>query len=85
MKDRKKTTSKKTIKAPTGPFEDQIKALVALQFEVASLPPLSAVEKAKFDHMLAIDQLYYSSKLEGRELTGTMIDKAIHGKKFSPA
>ena len=66
-------------------FESQIERLVALQIKTDKLPPLSDVEKAKFDQALAIDQLYYSSKLEGSALTKKMIDKAIHGKKLSVA
>ena len=66
-------------------IENQIKKLVDLQLAVEKLPPLSNVEKAKFDQALAIDQLYYSSKLEGSELTTKMIDKAIHGKELSMA
>jgi hypothetical protein len=62
-----------------------LERLVDLQLQARELPQLSAVEKAKFDHSLAIDQLYYSSKLEGSALTREMIDKAIHGKKFSAA
>ena len=53
--------------------------LVDLQIEANSLPDLSHVEKTKFDHMLAIDQLYYSSKLEGSNLTRSGLDKAIYG------
>ena len=48
-----------------------------------ALPSLSAVEKAKLDNSLAIDQLYYSSKVEGTNLTDTMIERAIHGRKLS--
>ncbi len=66
-------------------IENQLKKLVELQLEVEKLPPLTPVEKAKFEQSLAIDQLYYSSKLEGSELTTKMIDKAIHGKKLSAA
>jgi hypothetical protein len=66
-------------------IEKQIKRLVGLQLEVEKLPPLSDVEKAKFEQSLAIDQLYYSSKLEGSDLTKKMIDKAIHGKKLPVA
>lgn len=57
-----------------------ISALVRLQLEDNKLPDLSHVEKTKFDHALAIDQLYYSSKLEGSHLTKTDLEKAIHGK-----
>ena len=65
-------------------FKDQIGKLVDLQLETQKLPPLSDVEKAKFDQALAIDQLYYSSKLEGSALTKKMIDRAIHGNKELP-
>ncbi|HUY69818.1 MAG TPA: hypothetical protein VMU70_02295 [Candidatus Tyrphobacter sp.] len=66
-------------------IEKQIGRLVALQLETQKLPPLADVEKAKFDQALAIDQLYYSSRLEGSALTKKMIDKAINAKKFSVA
>lgn len=56
--------------------------LVDLQMEASKLPDLSHVEKTKFDHMLAIDQLYYSSKLEGSHLTIGGLEKAIHGKNI---
>ena len=57
--------------------------LAKIQLKVKELPPLSGVEKAKFDQSLAIEQLYYSSKVEGSELTNTMIQHAIHGRKVS--
>jgi hypothetical protein len=59
--------------------------LADVQLEVKDLPKLSSVEKAKFEHALAIEQLYYSSKIEGSTLTDAMIDKAIHGEEFSPS
>jgi hypothetical protein len=81
-----KLRSTKAMKAPkTLKFESQIERLVALQIQAEKLPPLSDVEKAKFDHALAIDQLYYSSKLEGSALTKKMIDEAIHGEELSVA
>jgi hypothetical protein len=64
---------------------NQLTKLVELQLKTRTLPQLSDVEKAKFDQALAIDQLYYSSKLEGSALTTKMIDKAINGKKVSAA
>ncbi|MGD0778772.1 MAG: hypothetical protein ABSC05_38835 [Candidatus Solibacter sp.] len=70
----------KALKIPT--IENQIETLVTLQLETRSLPSLPDLEKAKFDHSLAIDQLYYSSKLEGSSLTKNMIDKAINAEKF---
>ena len=72
--------ARKTLKNKS-PFEK----LVDLQLETRELPQLSVVEKAKFDQTLAIDQLYYSSQLEGSVLTKEMIDKAIYGKKLSAA
>ncbi len=64
---------------------DPLSKLVDLQIKTSELPQLLPVEKAKLDHALAIEQLYYSSKVEGSNLTKEMIDKAIHGKKFSAA
>lgn len=61
------------------------KTLLDLQIETNELPQLSPVEKAKFEHTLAIDQLYYSSKIEGTTLSKEMIDKAINGKRFPMA
>ena len=62
-----------------------LEKLVNLELETRELPPLSDIEKAKLDQSLAVDQLYYSSRLEGSALTKEMIDKAIHGKSFSVA
>ena len=57
--------------------------LVDLQVEAQKFPKLLPVEKAKFDQSLAIDQLYYSSKLEGSNLTKEGIEEAIHGPIIS--
>lgn len=64
---------------------DPLSKLVDLQITTSELPQLLPLEKAKLDHTLAIEQLYYSSKVEGSNLTKEMIDKAIYGKKFSTA
>ncbi len=64
---------------------DWAQKLLDLQLESEKLPKLSPQEKAKLEQSFAIDQLYYSSKLEGSSLTTEMIDRAIHGKKFSAA
>ena len=70
---------RKTIKK-----ENLFKKLLDLQLESRKLPQLSSVERAKLDQAFAIEQLYYSSKLEGTSLTTEMIDRAIHhGKKLS--
>ena len=65
--------------------ENQLEKLIDLQLQARGLPELSVVEKAKFEQSLAIDQLYYSSKLEGSSLTKKMIDNAIHGKELPVA
>ena len=57
--------------------------IIDIQSAIAKLPPISSVEKAKLDQSIAIDQLYYSSKLEGSNLSEKMIDKAIYGKEES--
>lgn len=56
-------------------------SLVDFQLKIEALPPLSGLQKAKFDQDFAIDQLYYSSKMEGTILTNENINTAIHGKK----
>ena len=60
-------------------FYKEMELLVKLQRETEKMPPLSELEQAKFDHSLAIDQLFYSSKLEGIDLTKEMLDVAIYG------
>jgi hypothetical protein len=59
--------------------------LVEIQERINNLPPLSVVEKAKFEQEIAIEQLYNSSKLEGNHLTEKMIEKAINGPRVSPS
>lgn len=53
--------------------------IIDIQNEIKGLHPLSAVNKASLEQSIAIDQLYYSSKLEGTNLTDKMIKEAIHG------
>ena len=60
-------------------FDKEMELLVKLQRETEKMPPLSELEQAKFEHSLAIDQLFYSSKLEGIDLTKEMLDVAIYG------
>ena len=50
-----------------------------------SIKELSDLEKAKLEQDFAIDQLYYSNKLDGTILTKTNIEEAIHGKKYLQA
>jgi len=60
-------------------FDKEMKMLVKLQRETEKMPPLSDLEQAKFELSLAIDQLYYSSKLAGITLTKEMLHAAIYG------
>jgi len=64
--------------------EDLLEKLLNLQLESRKLPELSPIEKTKLEHNFAIDQLYYSSKLEGSSLTNEMLDGAIHHGKTLP-
>ena len=59
-----------------------METLLDLQLKSQELRQLSPVEKAKLEHQLAIDQLYYSSKIEGSSLSTKMIERAIHGRKL---
>lgn len=61
------------------PFEKVLDALIITQRELGKLPQLSPLDKAKFDHSIAIEHLYYSSKIEGTHLTDKKIEKAING------
>ncbi|HUC02034.1 MAG TPA: hypothetical protein VMA75_03965 [Candidatus Paceibacterota bacterium] len=78
MKIFKKAQEQKALESMN---EKSLRELVELQLTAKGLPQLPAVEKAKFELELAIDQLYYSSKLEGSVLTNEMIDNAINGKE----
>jgi Fic family protein len=73
----------KNITKKVARLQRSISDLAELQLKTNALPPLSDVEKAKLDQSLAIDQLYYSSKIEGTKLTNSMIQHAIHGRKLS--
>lgn len=73
---------KKTKKKISESLGDILSGLVDIQTSIEKFPVLSAVEKAKLEQSIAIDQLYYSSKLEGTNLTEKMIDKVIHGQNL---
>jgi hypothetical protein len=59
--------------------------LLAVESSLSKLPELSVLEKAQLDQHRAIESLYYSSKLEGSNLTQKRIDQAIYGKNLSAA
>ncbi len=60
-------------------FDNLLDKLVEKERKINDLPALSSLDKAKLDHDIAIDHLYYSSKIEGTTLNDKRIEKAIHG------
>ncbi len=54
--------------------------VVAIESAIHNLPPLSELDRAQLENSRAIEHLYYSSKLEGSQLTQQRIDRAIYGK-----
>ncbi len=68
-----------TLKRSTSTRGDLIDRFINVQNAVNKLPEFSAVERAKFEHSVAIDHLYNSSKIEGSHLNESgRIEKAIH-------
>lgn len=53
--------------------------VVKIESVINKLPPLSTLEKTKLENNRALEHLYYSSKLEGTQLTQKRIERAIHG------
>jgi hypothetical protein len=51
---------------------------ISLKSRVASLPPLSPVDKVKFDQDVDLDHLYYSSKIEGTTLSEFDLKRAVY-------
>lgn len=76
----KKFTTKRIARS-----ERLLKQVVAIESALDELPKLSILEKAQLDHNRAIEDLYYSSRLEGSKLTPKRIEQAIYGKKLSAA
>jgi len=60
-------------------FDNLLDKLVETEWKINELPALSSLDRAKLDHDIAIDHLYYSSKIEGTMLNDKRIEKAIHG------
>lgn len=56
-----------------------ISRLASVHSELQKLPPLPSVDKVKLQHDQDIEHLYYSSKLEGTNLTDRRLENAIHG------
>ena len=69
------------IKTKIDKSEKIVASIIEMQKKIERLKPLTPVESAKLEHSIAIEQLYYSSKIEGTNLSEKAIDKAIHGKR----
>lgn len=65
--------------------ERLLEKVVAIESVINKLPGLSILQKTQLEHDRAIENLYYSSKLEGTNLTQKRIKQAIYGKEFSAA
>ena len=75
----------KNLKKQSNNFEKLLNEFLEVQKIFKTLPKLTDLEKVKFDTDIAIDHLYYSSKLEGTELSQQAIQKAIHAEGFQAA
>lgn len=56
--------------------ENLINEFINKQEIAEKLPELSNIEKTKFEHDVAIDHLYYSSKIEGVDLKNNRLFNA---------
>ena len=61
---------------------DLVDKFILQEDRVRALPPLNELERAKFEHSVDIDHLYFSSKIEGSNLTKKQIDQAVHGTEI---
>lgn len=56
---------------------------IELKSRVDKLPPLGPAARAEFDHGVDLDHLYYSSKIEGTNLSATELKRAVVDEKTS--
>jgi Fic family protein len=56
-----------------------ISRLAEVRSELQKLPPLPPTDKVKLQQEQDIEHLYYSSKLEGTNLSDRRLTNAIHG------
>ena len=77
-------TLKKIQKLPhiSSVDKETLSNLIDIHEDIKKMPPLSSVERVKLENAIAIDQLYYSSRLEGSRLTKQALEKAIYGETF---
>jgi hypothetical protein len=66
-------------------FDQLLNEFFRVEESLKTLPELSGLEKVQFDTDIAIEHLYYSSKLEGTILSQQAIQKAIHAEGFQAA
>ena len=59
--------------------EKTLRLFIATQNRVEKLPELSAIEKTEFEQGVDLEHLYYSSKIEGTNLTKEDMNKVVHG------
>ncbi|MHB9010625.1 MAG: hypothetical protein ACYC49_00135 [Ignavibacteriaceae bacterium] len=71
-------TAKRASKSSPVSTHDLLARLVEIQNEVDKLPVLGPHEQVKLDYSLAINHLYFSSKLEGSRFTKEMLESAIY-------
>jgi hypothetical protein len=74
------TSHHPVVREPT--THDLISQLVQADDAARAMPPLSDLEKATLEQELAIEHLYYSSKIEGTTLKEPMIEQAIHASEL---
>lgn len=56
---------------------------IELKSRMDQLPPLNPAARAEFDYGVDIDHLYYSSKIEGTNLSATELKRAAVDEKTS--
>jgi hypothetical protein len=55
-----------------------LRQFIATKQTVEALPVLSPAAKAEFDHGVDLEHLYYSSKIEGTNLTSDQLKRAVY-------
>jgi hypothetical protein len=57
--------------------------VIDIEKRINKLPDLLPLKRAKFEHGMALDHLYYSSKIEGTHLSEKRLEKVIYGEGIS--
>ena len=61
---------------------DLVDKFIRQEDKVNALPSLNELDRAKFENAIDIEHLYFSSKIEGRDLTKKQIDQAVYGTEI---